>query len=114
MRTRAEGPILFEQGRLKMEVRSFHLIALFTRDFLRIENLRERRTIERWLRALERIKPGSWGKWADMTRRAILDETVPAACAVLGRPLSESETLFLSVRVHGFIELYAMTLMKNL
>lgn len=113
-RTEMEGLIPVRRRKFRMEVHSYHLIALFMKDFLRLENLEQNQRIERWLRVLAKTKVTGWGKWADMTRRVVLSEAFPMVRATLERPLTEPELLFLAVRVDEFIDMFAMGLLKEL
>lgn len=67
-----------------------------------------------WLNAVDEVKVGDWGTWADLTTRVVLNATTKDFCSTLERGLSESERNFLAVNVREFVEVYGKGRLKVL
>jgi hypothetical protein len=91
---------------LQVAENSFRVISLFMTWFLREERMAQDPQLGKWLVTLDEFDPVDMDEWGDFVRQAFLGAVLPPLRAILERPLTVSERLFLGAHLERFIENY--------
>ncbi len=102
------------KNELEPKFNPYCLISLLMKEFLWREAMDSDSQLKSWLNAVDKVKVGNWGTWAELTARIVLKVATKDFCSTLERSLSESERHFLAARVRDFVEVYGKSRLKTL